>query len=223
MSESNISLNEREIINQLIIRPEDLPKKKDSTKEISSSDTQIESLDNTEVVENKESSVKDEIILEKSAEIIHSNNEIKYKYDSNKHTFKIITKDEKELMVDPSVFKLSPYFSAISEDQSSQEVEIPLNYNILYLVFEYLDHINQYPPQKIPSPIMDLTLKEYVSQSELDWVNNILSTQGLLVDLIYAANYLHVQPLLELCAAKIASLLKAVKTKEERIQVANSI
>jgi hypothetical protein len=148
---------------------------------------------------------------------------IKYMFDSQKHIFKINTKDEKILMVDPSVFPLSPYFSAIQMDESTNEVQIPLNYNVLYLVFEYMDYIFVNPTKKIPNPIMDLTLKEYVSQPELDWVNTVLETKGLLVDLIYAANYLHVQPLLELCAAKIASLLKAKKTKEERIIVANNI
>jgi S-phase kinase-associated protein 1 len=82
----------------------------------------------------------------------------------------------------------------------------------LQLVIEYLNHYDGQSPQEIEKPLKSAELKEVTD----DWSANFIDNLQLetLVDLTVAANFMEIQPLLDLTCAKIASMCKD-KTEDE--------
>ncbi len=101
------------------------------------------------------------------------------------------------------------------EDASPDE-EIPLpniGASILTFVLEYLNHYADpaITPTEIEKPLKTANLAELVPQWDFTFVDK---GHEVLFELILAANYLDVKGLLDLAAAKVASMIKG-KTPEE--------
>ena len=100
-------------------------------------------------------------------------------------------------------------------DDASAEEEIPLpnmKSAILAKVIEYCEHHNGVAPDEIQKPLKSPNLVECgVAEWDASFVN---IEQELLFELITAANYLDIRPLLDLTCAKVASMIKG-KTPEE--------
>jgi S-phase kinase-associated protein 1 len=100
-------------------------------------------------------------------------------------------------------------------DDSSVDEEIPLmNVKALILkkVIEYCEYHQTRPAEEIQKPLKSTNLMDCgVSDWDFDYIS---VEQEILMELIMAANYLDVKPLLELSCAKVASMIKG-KTPEE--------
>jgi len=95
-----------------------------------------------------------------------------------------------------------------------EDNEIPMVHikgSILNKIVMYMKYHIDNPPKDIEMPLKSPNMSEVVEQWDADFVDMV---QEELFDLIGAANYLHIEPLLELGCAKVASLMKG-KTPEQ--------
>ena len=83
--------------------------------------------------------------------------------------------------------------------------------NILKKVVEYLEHYKDKEPKEIERPLPSSNFSECVDKWDFDFMD---ITLDLIFEILLAANYLDIKPLLELSSAKVASILKG-KTIEE--------
>ena len=111
-----------------------------------------------------------------------------------------------------------------ASDETHEQVIFPLpNINgvTLYYVIDYLEyHVNN-PSKPLERPLMD-KLQNIVCDFDKEFVFRYLISDGvekehsLLIDVCMAANFLGVQPLLDLTCAAVASMIKGKTTEEIR-------
>jgi S-phase kinase-associated protein 1 len=101
------------------------------------------------------------------------------------------------------------------EGNEDDGVEVPLpnvSGEILEQVVQFLQYIKENPLDKIDKPLKSSNMSENVNDP---WYAKFTDKdQSIIFELILAANYLDIQPLLDLCCAKVASLIKG-KTPEQ--------
>jgi S-phase kinase-associated protein 1 len=101
------------------------------------------------------------------------------------------------------------------EQEEAEDMLIPLP-NValreLERVVAFCEHHSAEAPRPIPKPLPDGNLASYVSEWDFAFID--LQTNQEIFDLIMAAHYMDIQPLMELGAAKIASMIRG-KTAEE--------
>ncbi|MCQ2819188.1 MAG: SKP1 family protein [archaeon] len=83
---------------------------------------------------------------------------------------------------------------------------------ILNLVVEFLNHYKDTQPKEIPKPLPSANLQDILDKWDYEFINKV--ELNSVFDLINAANYMELTPILDLACAKIASLMKG-KTAEE--------
>ena len=71
----------------------------------------------------------------------------------------------------------------------------------------------EHQPPEIDKPLSHNDMAQVVDQWHADYVN---VDQELLFEIVMAANYLDIKPLLELSCAKVASLIKGKSVQEIR-------
>jgi S-phase kinase-associated protein 1 len=135
---------------------------------------------------------------------------------SDSKTVHLVSQEGESFDVPVSVAKMSELVKTmIDEDQDDDEAqEIPLpnvKSSILAKVIEFAQHFNAEPMFEIEKPLKSANMKDVVQ----DWYANFVSVdQDVLFELILAANYMDIKPLLDLTCATVASLIKG-KTAEE--------
>ena len=102
-----------------------------------------------------------------------------------------------------------------SIDKSKEDIiEFTVNQvkgNILKKVVEYLEHYKDEEPKEIERPLPRSNFLECVDKWDFDFMDIDLD---LIFEIILAANYLDIKPLVELASAKIASIIKGKTTEE---------
>ncbi len=102
-----------------------------------------------------------------------------------------------------------------SRVDSGAEEEIPLpnvKSAVLKKVIEFCRHALDSPPTEIEKPLKSANMQEVVADK---WYAAYIEVeQELLFELILAANYLDIKPLLELGCASVAAMMKG-KTPEQ--------
>ena len=102
----------------------------------------------------------------------------------------------------------------MDEDCDDEVAEIPLpnvKSSVLKKVIEFCTHHKSEPMNEIEKPLKSQVMAEVVQSWYADFVN---VEQVLLFELILAANYMDIKPLLDLTCATVASMIKG-KTPEE--------
>ena len=132
-----------------------------------------------------------------------------------------VSKEGDQFPVPLSVANMSELVKSLVEEDESDEVnEIPLpnvKSNVLQKVIEFCEHHAQEPMTEIEKPLKSQNMADVVQQWYADYVN---VEQVLLFELILAANYMDIKPLLDLTCASVASMIKG-KTPEEIRQTFN--
>jgi S-phase kinase-associated protein 1 len=106
---------------------------------------------------------------------------------------------------------MSLHLSACA-DKEEKEIPLPnVKSAILNKVVAYLKYHVDNPAKEIEKPLKSANMNEVVSQWDADFVD---VEQELLFELILAANYMDIKPLLDLTCAKVASMIKG-KTPEQ--------
>jgi len=107
------------------------------------------------------------------------------------------------------------------EDENEQDIPLPnVKSAVLAKVIEFCNyHVTNGPMKEIEKPLKSANMAECVSEWD---ANFVAIKQEMLFELILAANYMDIQPLLDLACAKVASILKG-KTPEEIRQTFNIV
>lgn len=132
-------------------------------------------------------------------------------------TVNLVSKEGDSFPVDIEVARMSELVKGMLEDESGDDedtTEIPLpnvKAAVLKKVIEFCTHHKSEPMTEIEKPLKSAVMAEVVQKWYADFVN---VEQVLLFELILAANYMDIKPLLDLTCATVASMIKG-KTPEE--------
>jgi len=98
------------------------------------------------------------------------------------------------------------------DDEEAQEIPLPnVKAVILAKVIEFMQHSKVEPMTEIEKPLKSANMTEVVQE----WYSTFVNVeQETLFELILAANYMDIKPLLDLTCASVASMIKG-KTPEE--------
>ena len=126
------------------------------------------------------------------------------------NTKKLKSSDNIIKEVDKSLLMKSKLLKGLIEDYQGDEEEIPLNEvdsKNLDLILQYLEHYKDVEPKEIPKPFPERTDDEFLKGILNDeWTFNYLKNNSLegLINLVNAANYLQIDGLINIIAAKLA-------------------
>lgn len=99
-------------------------------------------------------------------------------------------------------------------DKEEKEIPLPnVKANPLKEVVKYMTHHFENPAKEIEKPLKSQNMSEVVSTWDAEFVD---VDQELLFELILAANYMDIKPLLDLTCAKVASMIKDKSPEEIR-------
>mmetsp|Transcript_6286 Transcript_6286/g.11878 ORF Transcript_6286/g.11878 Transcript_6286/m.11878 type:complete len:166 (+) Transcript_6286:171-668(+) len=135
----------------------------------------------------------------------------------------LMSKEGDPFPVDMEVAKMSELVKSMLEDieEGDEEVtEIPLpnvRSQILKKVIEFCQHYKEEPMNEIEKPLKSSEMSEVVQRWYADF---IAVEQPVLFELILAANFMDIKPLLDLTCATVASMIKG-RTPEEIRQTFN--
>lgn len=115
-------------------------------------------------------------------------------------------------------FLLCLSFKSITEDaeEEGNNIEIPLpnvKSQVLQKVIEFCEHHLSDPMTEIEKPLKSQVMADVVQKWYADFVD---LEQVLLFELILAANYMDIKPLLDLTCATVASMIKGKSPEEIR-------
>ena len=121
---------------------------------------------------------------------------------------KIIAKNGKEIELEKKAAELSELLKQTIIDFPDEE-KFPIKEieeKEAEKIKEYLSHFNGNPPPEIEKPLTSNIMKNVTDEWSANFVDkmSIEDREKLLV----AANYMGINPLIDLCSAKIASLFK---------------
>ena len=127
----------------------------------------------------------------------------------------LVSSDGVKMQITAKAAKKSQFLKEIVED-NSDDIELPFNNiksNVLKKIKEYLEHYQDTEPKKIEKPLASSNYQECVDAWDFEFINVDLD---LLFEIINAANFIDIQPLIELGTSKIASLIKGKTPNEIR-------
>jgi len=132
----------------------------------------------------------------------------------------LISQDNIQYEVSSNILELSELIKTMisnydeDEDDDNTVPEMPLpnvRSCVLAKVIEYCRHYFKEPMSEIEKPLISSTLNEVVNA----WYANFVDVDDeMVLEILLAANYMDIKPLLNLCCATIASKCKG-KTIEE--------
>jgi S-phase kinase-associated protein 1 len=129
-------------------------------------------------------------------------------------TIALTSSDGIKIQIDEKSAERSNLLKGLIQDYS-EDSEIPMpdiRGDVLKKVVEYLSHYKESEPKEIPKPLPSANLLDVTDDWDVTFINSVdLDTT---FDVINAANYMDIKPLLDLSCAKIASLMKG-KTADE--------
>eukprot|EP01031_Cornospumella_fuschlensis_P025062 gene25062-30271_t len=133
----------------------------------------------------------------------------------------LVSGDNEEFRVPLGVAEMSQLVKTmVSEDQDEEERRVPLpnvRKEILSKVLEYCTHYAAEPMVEFVKPLQDADLSMLVQKFYVDFINGL--DKETFYNLTLAANYMDIKPLLDLCCAKIASLIKGKTPEEIRVNL----
>ena len=130
----------------------------------------------------------------------------------------LISQDNIQFEVSSNIIKLSELIKTMicnsdeDDDNDVQEMPLPnVRSDVLAKVIEYCRHYFKDPMSEIEKPLISSKMIDVVNS----WYANFVDIDDEMVfEILLAANYMDIKPLLNLCCATIASKCKG-KTNEE--------
>ena len=90
-----------------------------------------------------------------------------------------------------------------------------VNGKALEKIQEYLDHYDNKEPKEVQRPFKSKILKECLNEFDYNFVSNVENYDDL-KNLLLAANFMHIKPLINLLSATIAHKIKGLNTSDVR-------
>lgn len=134
--------------------------------------------------------------------------------DVEEPTVNLISAEGDSSSVPLAVAKMSELVKSMMDEDDDDVKEIPLpnvKSQVLHKVIEFCEHHLKEPMSEIEKPLKSNAMADVVQKWYADFVD---IEQVLLFELILAANYMDIKPLLDLTCATVASMIKG-KTPEE--------
>ena len=132
---------------------------------------------------------------------------------------KLITSDNVTREVDVNLLKKC---ILLKDNQGGEEVILnEVDAKNLDLIIQYLEHYKDMEPKEIPKPFPERTDEEFLKGILNDeWTYNYLTNQSLedLINLVNAANYLQIDGLINIIAAKLAHEMCNCDIEEARVK-----
>ncbi|CAG9317932.1 unnamed protein product [Blepharisma stoltei] len=128
---------------------------------------------------------------------------------------KLKSREDQIFEVEVGIALQSQLIKSVVEDSGTEE-EIPLpnvRGPILEKVIEYLRHYKDSQPLDIERPLKADAFEESVPAWDSEFIK---LRPDVVLELLSASNYLDIKPLIDLCAAKIASMLDGKSPEEIR-------
>ena len=129
----------------------------------------------------------------------------------------LLSSDNQKIEIDPESAQKSNLLKGLIADFNAQQepIQLPdIKFDILKNVVDYLTYYKNKNPKDIPKPMPSANLSEVLDEWDVKFINGIELDN--IFDLINAANYMDIPPLLDLACAKIASLMKGKTSQEIR-------
>eukprot|EP00934_Nitzschia_sp_Nitz4_P003989 Nitzschia sp. Nitz4//scaffold27_size158506//120031//120670//NITZ4_002617-RA/size158506-snap-gene-0.204-mRNA-1//1//CDS//3329545539//3979//frame0 len=132
-------------------------------------------------------------------------------------TINLISKEGDSFPVPVAVANMSELVKTMmdeDDDDDDSPTEIPLpnvKAQVLKKIIEFCEHHLQEPMAEIEKPLKGQNMADVVQKWYADFVD---LDQVLLFEIILAANYMDIKPLLDLSCATVASMIKG-KTPDE--------
>ena len=127
----------------------------------------------------------------------------------------LVSSDGEKMKISAKAAQRSNLVKGIIEDYPD-DAEVPLTNvksGVLKKVKEYLDHYADGDIREIERPLISANYQECVDPWDYEYINLDLDT---VFEIILAANYMDIKPLLELASSKIASVIKGKSPEEIR-------
>ncbi|CAB9519899.1 phase kinase-associated protein 1 [Seminavis robusta] len=136
--------------------------------------------------------------------------------DVEESTINLVSAEGDSSPVPLSVAKMSELVRSMmdeeAEDDDVKEIPLPnVKSQVLHKVIEFCEHHLKEPMTEIEKPLKSNSMSDVVQKFYADFVD---IEQVLLFELILAANYMDIKPLLDLTCATVASMIKG-KTPED--------
>lgn len=133
--------------------------------------------------------------------------------DDGDDTLQLVSQEQEKFTVSKKVANMSELVKTMSDgDKDEKEIPLPnVKSAVLSKVVHYMTYHSENAPKDIEKPLKSANMAEVVTQWDADFVD---VDQELLFELILAANYMDIKPLLDLTCAKVASMIKG-KTPEQ--------
>ncbi len=125
----------------------------------------------------------------------------------------LVSTDGEKFKISEKAARRSVFINGLLDDYP-EDPDLPLNNiksNTLSKIVAYLEQYANSEPREIERPLPSSNYMECVDSWDYQFIDCELE---VIFDLVFAANYLDIKPLLELASSKIASLIKG-KTPEE--------
>jgi len=157
--------------------------------------------------DSKESKGKEEKKESKEAEALSLDD------GGDSEILKLVSQENEKVAVPKKVAIMSELVKTMAEgDKEEKEIPLPnVKSAVLNKVVGWMKYHVDNPAKEIEKPLKSANMNEVVAQWDADFVD---VDQELLFELILAANYMDIKPLLDLTCAKVASMIKG-KTPEQ--------
>ena len=134
---------------------------------------------------------------------------------------KLKTSDNIIKEVDSNILMKSKLLDNLLKDANEEELfSLPdVDSKYLELVIKYLEHYKDFEPKEVPKPFPERTDEEFMKGILNDqWTYDYLTNQTLeeLINLLNAADYLQIEGLINIIAAKLAHEMCNCEVEEAR-------
>jgi S-phase kinase-associated protein 1 len=134
---------------------------------------------------------------------------------------KLKTSDNIIKEVDSNILMKSKLLDNLLKDFNEEELfSLPdVDSKYLELVIKYLEHYKDFEPKEVPKPFPERTDEEFMKGILNDqWTYDYLTNQTLeeLINLVNAADYLQIEGLINIIAAKLAHEMCNCEVEEAR-------
>ena len=139
-------------------------------------------------------------------------------------TIIVQTSEGKEIPIKKSAAMLSNLLKREIEKIEKEHVQkapfvlTEVNEKVIGKIYEYLENYNGKPPKNIENPLQTEELKNVTDKFSADFIDQIPLDD--LINLTYSATYMEINPLIDLCCAKLACKIQN-KEEEEIFKVFN--
>lgn len=147
-----------------------------------------------------------------------------FESNTNGLDVEIITNDNISYKLTEKMWKQSGMLTvALEQDKETKTINLNLVSSVEFkYIYEYLEYSTINKPSNIPKPIIDTTLKQYLSEWELQYLDNLYKNK-MLAKIASVSNYFDIKSLMELSCAKIASLIKGKINTDEIDMIINTL